>query len=92
MFRASLCPSSGAYQLHQQPLVYRRNVVVAVLLATTNNKPIINCCIYLVDSFECPLYICYMYFLPNLSYMLPCVMHHPQEKLRTLTQNCQLFT
>jgi len=32
MFRASLCPSSGAYQLHQQPLVYRRNVVVAVLL------------------------------------------------------------
>jgi hypothetical protein len=33
MFRASLCPSSGAYQLQQQPLVYRRNVVVAVLLA-----------------------------------------------------------
>jgi hypothetical protein len=32
MFRASLCPSSGAYKLHQQPLVYRRNVVVAVLL------------------------------------------------------------
>ena len=32
MFRASLCPSSGAYQL-QQPLVYRRNVVDAVLLA-----------------------------------------------------------
>jgi hypothetical protein len=32
MFRASLCPSSGAYQLQQQPLVYRRNVVVAVLL------------------------------------------------------------
>ena len=30
MFRASLCPSSGAYQ--QQPLAYRRNVVVAVLL------------------------------------------------------------
>jgi hypothetical protein len=29
-----LCPSSGAYQLQQQqPLVYRRNVVVAVLLA-----------------------------------------------------------
>jgi hypothetical protein len=33
MFRASLCPSSGAYQLQQQPMVYRRNVVVAVLLA-----------------------------------------------------------
>ena len=32
MFRASLCPPSGAYQLQQQPLVYRRNVVVAVLL------------------------------------------------------------
>jgi hypothetical protein len=33
MFRASSCPSSGAYQLQQQPLVYRWNVVVAVLLA-----------------------------------------------------------
>ena len=32
MFRASSCPSSGAYQLQQQPLVYRWNVVVAVLL------------------------------------------------------------
>jgi hypothetical protein len=32
MFQASLFPSSGAYQLQQQPLVYRRNVVVAVLL------------------------------------------------------------
>jgi hypothetical protein len=31
IFRASLCLSSGAYQLQQQPLVYRRNVVVAVL-------------------------------------------------------------
>jgi hypothetical protein len=30
MFRASLCPSSEAYQLQQQqPLVYLRNVVVA---------------------------------------------------------------
>jgi hypothetical protein len=45
MFRASLWPSSGAYQLQQQPLVYRRNVVVAMLLVvlrpagpnTTNN-------------------------------------------------------
>ena len=33
MFRASLCPSSEAYELHQQPLVYRRTVVVTVLLA-----------------------------------------------------------
>jgi hypothetical protein len=32
MFRASSCPSSGAYQLQQQPLVYRTNVVVAALL------------------------------------------------------------
>jgi hypothetical protein len=32
MFRASSCPSSGAYQLQYQPLVYRWNVVVAVLL------------------------------------------------------------
>jgi hypothetical protein len=32
MFRASSCPSSAAQQLEQQPLVYRRNVVVAVLL------------------------------------------------------------
>ena len=31
MFRASSRPSSGAYQL-QQPLAYRWNVVVAVLL------------------------------------------------------------
>jgi hypothetical protein len=33
MFRASLCPSSRAYQLQQQFLVYRRNAVVSVLLA-----------------------------------------------------------
>jgi hypothetical protein len=32
MFRVSSCPSSGAYQLQQQALVYRRNVVIAVLL------------------------------------------------------------
>ena len=32
MFRASFSPSSGAYKLQQQPMVYRRNVVVAVLL------------------------------------------------------------
>ena len=32
MFRASSCPSSGAYQLQQPPLVYRWNVMVAVLL------------------------------------------------------------
>ena len=36
MFRASLCPSSEAYQLQQQPLVYRRNVVVAVLLVVVD--------------------------------------------------------
>ena len=32
MFRAFLCPVSGVYQLQQQPLVYRRNVAVEVLL------------------------------------------------------------
>jgi predicted ABC-type exoprotein transport system permease subunit len=32
MFPASSRPPSGAYQLQQQPLVYRWNVVVAVLL------------------------------------------------------------
>jgi hypothetical protein len=32
VFRASLCPPSGAYQLQQQPLIYRWSVVVAVLL------------------------------------------------------------
>jgi len=36
VFRASLCPSSGAYQLQQQPLVYRRNVLVAVLLVVVD--------------------------------------------------------
>ena len=45
MFRASFCPSSGAYQLQQQPLVYGMNVVVAVLLivvgpTTTNSTAI----------------------------------------------------
>ena len=38
MFRASLRPSSGAYQLQQQPLVYRRNVRVAVLLAVVGQQ------------------------------------------------------
>ena len=38
MFRASLCPSSGAYQLQQQPLVYRRNVLVAVLLVIRTSE------------------------------------------------------
>jgi hypothetical protein len=37
MFRASLCPSSGVYQLQQQPLVYRRNVVVAMLLVVVGS-------------------------------------------------------
>jgi hypothetical protein len=36
MFLVSLCPSSRAYQLQQQPLVYRRNVVVAVLLVVVD--------------------------------------------------------
>jgi len=40
MFRASPCPSSGAYQLQQQqPLVYRRNVMVAVLPPRSYGKP-----------------------------------------------------
>ena len=39
MFRASLCPLSGAYQLQQQPLVYCRNVVVAVLLVVVGLPP-----------------------------------------------------
>jgi len=37
MFRASLRPPSGANQLQQQPLVYRSNVVVAVLLAVVGS-------------------------------------------------------
>jgi hypothetical protein len=45
MFWAFSCPSSEAYQLQQQPLVYRWSVVIAVLLVvvgsnTTNNTPI----------------------------------------------------
>ena len=41
MFRAFLCPSSGAYQLQQQqPLVYRSNMVVAVLLVVVG--PVVN--------------------------------------------------
>jgi len=32
MFWASLLPSSGAYKLQHEPLVHRRNVVVAVML------------------------------------------------------------
>jgi hypothetical protein len=41
MFWASLCPSSGAYQLQQQqqPLVYCRNVEVAMLLAVVGPVP-----------------------------------------------------
>ena len=38
MFQASLCPSSGAYQLQQHPLVYRRNMVVAVLLVMVGRE------------------------------------------------------
>jgi hypothetical protein len=32
MLRASSCPSSGAQQLQKQSLVYRRSLVIAVLL------------------------------------------------------------
>jgi hypothetical protein len=32
MFRVFSCPSSGVYQLKQQPLVYPWNVVVTALL------------------------------------------------------------
>ena len=46
MFRASLCPSSGAYQLQQQPLVYRRNVEVAVLVVVVGPVEEIVCLIY----------------------------------------------
>ena len=39
VFWASLCPSSEAYQLQQhQPLIYRRNVVVAVLLVVDHDQ------------------------------------------------------
>jgi hypothetical protein len=38
MFRATLCQSSGAYQLQQKPLVYRKNVMVAVLLAVVGQQ------------------------------------------------------
>jgi hypothetical protein len=43
MFLASLCPSSVAYQLQQQPLVYRGNVVVAVLLVVVDHDQQ-HCC------------------------------------------------
>jgi hypothetical protein len=39
MFRVSLCPSSGAYQLQQRHLVHRKNVVVAVLLGADRPRP-----------------------------------------------------
>jgi hypothetical protein len=50
MFRASSCPSSGAQQLQQQPLVYNRNLMIAVLLVvvgpvdqtTTGFRKILN--------------------------------------------------
>jgi hypothetical protein len=55
MFRASLCPSSGAYQLQQQPQVYRRNVVVAVLLVVVGpviTGPTTTCAV--LSSVACP--------------------------------------
>jgi hypothetical protein len=57
MFRASLCPSSGAYQLQHQPLVYRGNVVVAVLLAVVG--PIVSSfgfCFFNVQKFDFLVY------------------------------------
>jgi hypothetical protein len=36
IFRAFSCPSSGAYQLQWQPLVYHRNVVAAVLFVVVD--------------------------------------------------------
>ena len=39
MFQASLCPSSGAYQLQQQPPVYRRNVVAELLVVVGPDRP-----------------------------------------------------
>jgi hypothetical protein len=38
MFRASSCPSSEAYQQQQQPLVYGRNVVVALLWCVVGGR------------------------------------------------------
>ena len=41
---------------------------------------------------KCTLYTCYTYFLPNLSYMFQCFIHHPQRELCILAQNCKLCT
>jgi hypothetical protein len=51
MFWASSCPSSGAYQLQEPPLVYRWNVVVAMSLVVlgpprSNGKPELATAIY----------------------------------------------
>ena len=40
MFRTSSCPSSGAYQLQEPPLVYRWNVVVAARPRPTTLLPL----------------------------------------------------
>jgi hypothetical protein len=60
MFRASSCPSSGAYQLQYPPLVYRWNVVVAVLVVvgpvgptTTNNTATTTARFTLLALFLC---------------------------------------
>jgi hypothetical protein len=37
MFRASSSPSSGAYQLQQQPLVYRRNDAVDTVICALDD-------------------------------------------------------
>jgi hypothetical protein len=39
MFRASSCPSSGAYQMQQRLLIYRRNVVAVLLVMVWPGRP-----------------------------------------------------
>jgi hypothetical protein len=68
MFRASSCPSSGAYQVQQQqqPLIYHRNVVIAVLLVVVSKS---------CNAFFCrvSLSVLGMFNLPNKNrcYNLP---------------------
>jgi hypothetical protein len=64
-FRVSSCPSSGAYQLQHQPLVYRRNVVVAVLLfvvgpvgpTTTNSKLMLSILNFFLQTAKISIFI-----------------------------------
>jgi hypothetical protein len=59
MFWAALCPLSEAYQLQRQPLVYRRKVVVAVLLVVVGP-----------DRTDHDQHHCYHYF-PTVNQRLP---------------------